>query len=90
MIGSVPMQRFFEHLQRKGFVAPMRTDLGHQEYAIAQALQTVAHPDFGLASMIFPAVIEESDAAIHGLPDKAYRGALVRRVSEMMSAEPYR
>src|SRR5579863_161594 len=90
MIGSEPMQRFLEHTQRQRLVAPMGTDLGHEEHAIAHARQTVAHPDFGLAAMVFPAIVEECNAAIHGLPDKAYRGVNVRRIAEMMAAEAQR
>src|SRR5277367_810582 len=37
VVGSVPMQRLFEHAKRKSLVAPMGADLGHQEHAISQA-----------------------------------------------------
>jgi hypothetical protein len=39
--------------------------------------------------VIFPGIVEERNTAIHGLPDEAYRGGLVRCIAEMMSAEPY-
>jgi hypothetical protein len=38
MIGSVPLQRIFKHTQCKRLVASMRTDFGHQQHTIAQAL----------------------------------------------------
>src|SRR3984957_20667676 len=40
--------------------------------------------------MIFPAIIEECDAAIDGLPNEPYRGGLIRCIAEMMSAISYR
>jgi hypothetical protein len=40
--------------------------------------------------VIFPTVVEEGNAAIHGLPDEAYRGAFVRCIAEMMPAKAYR
>jgi hypothetical protein len=84
------MQRFFEHAQGEGLVPPMRTNLGHQEHAIAEALQAVSHPNFSLPAMIFPTVVEECNPAIHRLPNEPYRGATVRRISKMMPAESYR
>jgi hypothetical protein len=38
MIGSQPVQRFVEHAQRKRLVSPVRTQIGHQEHAIAHSL----------------------------------------------------
>ena len=40
--------------------------------------------------MIFPAIVEESHPAIHGLPDEAYRSAFICCIAQMMSAESHR
>src|SRR5258705_13439381 len=40
--------------------------------------------------MIFPTIVEERDAAIHGPPHEAYRRALVRYISQMMPTKAQR
>jgi hypothetical protein len=40
--------------------------------------------------VIFPAIVEECNTAIHGLPYQANRGSLVRRIAQMMSAKAQR
>ena len=53
----------------------------------AHSLQTGSHPVFRLAEVIFPTIVKERNAAIHGLPHKPYRRGLIRCISQMMSAK---
>ena len=87
VIGLQPPQRLLQHLHREILIAAVGADLGHQEHAVAPALQRFAHPVFGLAAMIFPAVVEEVDPAVDRLVDDPDRRLLVLRVAEVMSAE---
>ena len=65
----------------------MGADLRHQEDLVATPFQTIAHPNFRLAAMILPAVVEEGDAAIDGFLHDADRGLLVSGVAQMVAAK---
>ena len=90
MIGLQAAQRFLQHPHREVLVAAMRADLGHQETWSRRAFQAFAHPVFGFAAMIFPAVVEEGDAAVDGFVHQADSGLLVFGVAEMVAAESER
>jgi hypothetical protein len=81
VIGLQAVQRLVEHTQRQRLVAAVRANLGHEEHAIPHSFQAGAHPVFGFAAVIPPTVVEESNAAIYGLPDQAYSRPLVSGVS---------
>ena len=81
VIGLQAVQRFVEHAQRQRLVAAMGTYLSHQEHAVAYSFQAGAHPVFGLAAVILPTIVEESNASIYGLPDQAYGSGLIGGVS---------
>ena len=68
----------------------MGANFGHQEGLIAAALQSLAHPVFTFAAMIFPAVIEESDAAIEGFVDQGDGGRFIFGGAEMVAAHAER
>src|SRR5579875_1091964 len=68
----------------------MGAHLGHEEHLLAFALESRAHPHFGLAAMILPAIIEECDAAIDGAGNDLLGGFLVLRVAKVMAAEAER
>ena len=87
MIGLQPAQRLFQHLHGEASVAAVRADLGHQEDFVAAALQALAHPVFGFAAVVFPAVVEERDAAVDGLLNESNGGGDVGSVAEVMAAE---
>ncbi len=64
-------------------------DLGHDEDLVAMAsLESFAHADFADAVVVVPGVVEEGDAAIHGLVDEADHLVLrgVRIFGEVVSA----
>ena len=65
----------------------MGTGLGHQKHFVAAALQTRPHPDFGFSPAIFPAVIEECDAAIDCLMNDLNRGLLVGSFAQMVATK---
>src|SRR5262249_58813533 len=65
-------------------------DLGHKEDFVAPSFEALAHPILGFAAMIFPAVVEEGDAAVDGLLDDADGGLDVGGVAEMVAAEAER
>ncbi len=69
-----------------GLVAPMRTDLGHQEDAVALAFESAAEPVLGFAAMVFPAVVEERDAAANGFVDDLRGDVLFVGIAQMMAA----
>jgi len=87
MIRLQTAQRFFEHAKGDGFIAAMSTDLGHEKDLPALAFEPAAHPNFGLAAVVLPAVIEECDAAVNCASDQLVRGLLVLGVAEMVTAE---
>ena len=90
MIGAEATEGFAQHLEAEPGFAPVRADLGHEEDAVAEAGETLAHQRLGLAATVFPAVIEESDARVNGLMHKADGGLLVGRVAEVVAAEAER
>ncbi len=65
----------------------MGTGFRHQKNFVAAAFEARAHPDFGFAAAIFPAVVEEGDSAIDGLMNDFDRGFFVRRFAEMVAAK---
>src|SRR5690242_15485908 len=81
------MERFVEHAKGEILIAAVRADFGHEEHTTANALQAFSHPIFSLAAMIFPAVIEEGDAAVHRLADHPHRGGLVGGIADVVAAE---
>jgi len=67
-VGLQPPQRFVE--LARGFDLRATVDLGHQEDLIAIPVEErPAHPRFGPALVIVPAVVEERDAAVDRRPD---------------------
>ena len=86
MIGLEPLQRFVEHLQREFLVAPVRTDLGHQEHFVAASLERASEPVLAPAFPVLPAVVEEGDAAIDGSMREPVRLGVALRVAEMVPA----
>ncbi len=69
VVGLEPPQGLFEHSHGEVLIAPVRANLGHKKDMIAEALERFAHPLFGFATMVLPAVVEEGDAAIDGVAD---------------------
>ncbi len=90
MVGLQAAERLFEHFHGEARFAAVRADLGHQENFVAAALQALAHPVFGFAAMVFPAVVEEGDAAIDGFLDDSNRSGDVWRIAEMVAAKAER
>src|SRR6185312_15878796 len=90
MIGLQTVQGLFEHPECEVLVAAVRADFGHQENLIALAAERAPHPVLSFAAMVFPAVVEEVDAAIDCLVDEAGCGGLVFRIAQMMAAEAER
>ena len=87
MIRAQPPQRFVQHLEGKLRVPTMRADLRHQKDAIPLADEGATEPVLAAASPIFPAVVEERDAAVDRLVHEA-DGILHRwGVAEMMTPQ---
>jgi hypothetical protein len=70
-----------EHLKSQILVAPMSADFGHQEHAVALTSQAASHPNFGLAAMVFPTVVEEMDTSVDGPADNCFARFQVFRVA---------
>ena len=68
----------------------MRADLRHQKNFVAAALQALPHPVFGFTAMVFPTVVEESDAAIDRLLDNSNRSGHIGRIAEMVTTKAER
>ena len=49
--------------------------------------QALAHPIFRFAAMVFPAVVEEGDAAIDRFLDNSDRRGDIRRIAEVVAAK---
>ena len=90
MICLEAVQGLFEHAECEVLVAAVCADLRHEENLIALAAERGAHPVLGFTAMVFPAVVEEIDAAIDRLMDEAGGGGLVFRVAQMMAAKAQR
>jgi hypothetical protein len=84
VVGLEAIERFLEHPHGERFVAAVRADFGHQKNAIATAFERAAEPLFGLAAMIFPAVVEECDATIDGFVDDLLADFLIFGIAQMM------
>ena len=67
MIGLQAAQRLLQLLHGHIFAAAVRADLGHQDGAVALALQRLAQPLLALAVVVIPGVVEEVDAGVDGL-----------------------
>jgi hypothetical protein len=74
-------QRLMQHLKSQILVTPMSADLGHQEHAVALTAQAASHPNFGLAAMVSPTVVEEKDASIDGASNNCVACFQVFRVA---------
>ena len=87
VVGLKATQRLFQHFGGEAGFAAVGADLGHEEDFVAAALQALAHPVFRFAAMVFPAVVEEGDAAIDCFLDDSNRGGNVWRIAEMVAAK---
>src|SRR5262249_50883701 len=65
-------------------------DLGHQKGLLSISVaQGFAHPDFALATVVIPAVIEEVDPAVEGRTDDADTFLLIGLHANVVSAESH-
>jgi hypothetical protein len=90
VIGLQAAKRFFEHAQAERGITAMRAHFGHQEDLFANTLQPLAHPDFGLAQAIFPAVIKEGDSSVDRFVHQVNGRFLVGRIAKVMASESER
>ena len=91
VIGLQAAQRLFEHLRwRARRSRPWVQTLVIRKTLSRRPLRPLPIQSSRLAAMIFPAVVEECDAAVDGLLHDANRGLLVLRVAEVMAAEAER
>src|SRR4051812_40551563 len=68
VISLQPAQRLVDLL--RGSLAGTSIDLRHQKRLVAVAVaQRLTHPDFTLAAVVVPAVVEKVDALIERRPD---------------------
>ena len=66
-VGAQSSQRLLELSHRRGAVTAMRADLGHEEDPLSpSARQRAAHDLLTAAVVVFPRVVEEGDALVHG------------------------
>ena len=87
MVRLEATQRLFEHLHGEGGFAAVSADFSHEKNFVTPALKGAAHPGFGFAVVIFPAVVEKSDAAVDGFLDDASGGLKVFCRTEVVAAE---
>jgi transcription elongation factor GreA len=87
VIGLQPSQGLLQHFCRQPSFPAVSADFRHEKDLVAATFEALAHPVFGLATMVFPAVVEEGDAAIDGFLDDANRGGDIGSVAEVVSAE---
>jgi hypothetical protein len=87
MVGLQAAERFFQHKQREAAIAAMGAGFGHQKNFIAQAFKAGPHPDFGFAATVFPAIVEERNAAIDRLMDDFNCGFNVGHAAEMVATQ---
>src|SRR3954471_22310713 len=90
MIRLEPPQRFLQHSQPKCFISTVGADLGHEEDLVPPSLKALAHPDFGFSAVIFPAIIEKADSAVHGLMNQLNGCLLVFGVTKVVTTETQR
>jgi hypothetical protein len=88
VVGLQSPQRLLQHFGGEPRFATMRTHLCHQKDFVAPALEALPHPIFRFPTMVFPAVVEERDPAIHGFLDNSNCGRKIGRIAEMMATEP--
>ncbi len=86
MVRLQTAQRFLQHAQAERLIAPVRADLGHQEHALANALQPAPHPFFALAAVVFPTIVEGCDAAVYRFAHQAHRSRLIFGIPQVVSA----
>ena len=72
-VGAQPPQRLLEHLRGGRGPAAVGADLRHQKHFVAATLQRAAHPVFGTAVEILPAVVQERHPGIDRFVDQANR-----------------
>ncbi len=87
MIGLQAAEGFFEHLEGEAGVAAVGAGLGHQKDFVAAALEAGAHPNFGFAPAVFPAVVEEGHPTVDRLMNDFNGGFLVGSVAKMVAAK---
>ncbi len=87
VVGLQAAEGLLQHLHGEGSVAAVSADFGHEEDFVAIAFEGVAHPDFGFAAVIFPAVIEEGYAAVDGFVNDLGGHLSIFSVAEMVSTE---
>src|SRR5258705_4808798 len=87
MVGLQTPKRLFEHLQSQTCIPPMRTRFCHQKYFVATSLQASSHPELGLASPVFPAVVVESNSVVHGFLNNADRSSYIGCVAQVMATK---
>src|SRR5205085_3505897 len=90
VVGPQPAERLVEHFQREVPAAAMGADLGHEEDAVAAAVEAAAEPVFGPAVPVFPAVVEKGHAAVDRFVNEADRVIDGLQVAQMMTAEAQR
>jgi hypothetical protein len=86
MIRLQPPQALVEHLHRQRRIAPMRTNLRHQEDLVATPLKPFAQPVLRLPPVVLPAVVEKRDAPVHSAMDNLDRRLFILRGTQMMPA----
>ena len=85
-IGLEALERFVD--LAGGGLAGAPVELSHEENLLAVAVaQGFAHPDFALAIVIVPAVVQEVDALVHGGADDFDGVLLVGGDAHVIAAE---
>ena len=69
MVGLQTLERLVELAHGYRLVAAVRAHLGHEEDPVAPAFESLAHPVFTLAVVVFPGIIEEIHARVDRLVD---------------------
>jgi hypothetical protein len=80
-------KRLFEHLQSQTCISPVRTRFCHQKYFVTASLQASSHPELGLTSPVFPAVVVESNSVVDGFLNNANRSFFIGCVAQVMTAK---
>ena len=89
MVCLQPPQALLQHLRRQRCVAPVSADLGHQKDLVPKAFDSLPQPVFRFATVVFPAAVEECDAAVDRAVDDLYCGLLIFRGAKMMAAQAH-
>src|SRR6201984_1887890 len=91
MIGLIPSQRVFEHLHRQLAASPMGADLCHKEHLVAAPVpERPAQDGLGLAVVILPGIVEESNPGVYRLVNELHRFVQGWHITEMMATDPNR